>query len=64
MALDARVPAFWRVDQLLKLPAYLALHIAVAQHGRWRMVGWMAAALRDALRGRMGLGHFSDRPLR
>ena len=64
MALDARVPAFWRVDQLLKLPAYLALHIAVAQHGRWRMTGLMAAALRDALRGRMGLGHFSDRPLR
>ena len=64
MALRARIPAFWRMDQLLKLPAYMLLHIAVAQHGRWRMAGLMAAAVWDGLHGHMGLGRFRGRPLR
>ena len=64
MALRAPIPTFWRIDQLLKLPAYMALHIAVAQHGRGRMAGLMASAVWDGLCGHMGLGRFKDRPLR
>ena len=64
MALRAPIAPFWRVDQLLKLPAYMGFHIAVAERGQWRMAALMATALWDALRGRMGLGHFSGRPLR
>ena len=64
MALRAPIAPFWRVDQLLKLPAYMGFHIAVAERGQWRMTGLMATALWDALRGRMGLGHFAGRPLR
>jgi len=63
MALRARIAPFWRIDQLLKLPVYMALHIATAQHGRWSMTGLMIAAVRDALLCRMGRGHFTDRPL-
>ena len=64
MALRAPIAPFWRVDQLLKLPAYMGFHIAVAERGQRRMAGLMACALLDALRGRMGLGYFAQRPFR
>ncbi len=64
MALRAPIAPIWRVDQLLKLPGYMVLHMAAAQHGRWRMVRLMAAAVRDAVFCRMGRGHFTGRQLR
>ena len=64
MALRAPIDPFWRADQLLKLPGYMGFHIAVAERGKWRMAGLMGCALLDALRGRMGLGYFTQRPFR
>lgn len=54
MALRARIPLFWRIDQLLKLPAYALLYVALARHGRWRMTGRVLRAVGDGLLNRMG----------
>ena len=64
MALRARIPLFWRLDQLLKTPSYMLLYAMAAQTGRLRMVGTLLAAVLDGLRGRMGKGHYEHRPLR
>lgn len=54
MALRARIPLFWRLDQLFKLPAYTLLYVAAARHGRGRMVGRLLLAISHGLLDRMG----------
>ena len=64
MALRARIPLFWRMDQLIKTPSYMLLYTMAAPTGRLRMVGTLLTAVLDGLRGRMGKGRYEHRPLR
>lgn len=61
MALRARIPLLWRLDQLIKLPGYIGLHALTAECGPWRMTHLLLRALADGFAGRMGKGYFEHR---
>lgn len=62
MALRAPIPLFWRIDQLLKIPGYVLLYSSMAHKRRLSTFRLLMTAVVDGLRGRMGKGHYEQRP--
>ncbi|XVJ69999.1 MAG: glycosyltransferase family 2 protein [Rhizobacter sp.] len=63
MALRARVPLFWRIDNLLKTLPCMLLYPLRAKTGRLRVAGILLRAVFDGFLGRMGKGYYRHRPL-
>lgn len=62
MALRGRIALSWRIDQVIKTPAQILLYCATAPTGRLRLARLLLTAVADGLRGRMGRGHYENRP--